>query len=63
LDVDVTKGKTFEIAEILELKHVPFVFLSGSPQDQLPVELRSVPFIPKPFYAAQFEWALQAIAA
>jgi len=63
LDVAATKGKTFEIAGILELNHVPFVFLSSSPQDQLPVELRSVPFILKPFYAAQIEWALKAIAA
>ena len=36
LDFDVTKGKTFEIAEILELKHVPFVFVLSSSQDQLP---------------------------
>jgi DNA-binding response OmpR family regulator len=49
LDVDVTNGKTFEIARILERKHVPF-------------ELRSVPFIPKPFHAAQIEHALQAVA-
>ena len=61
-DVDVTNGKTFEIARILERKHVPFVFVSGSPQDQLPFELRSVPFIPKPFHAAQIEHALQAVA-
>src|SRR2546422_900303 len=59
LDVEVTNGKTFEIAQILERRHVPFVFVSGSPQDQLPIELRSVPFIPKPFHAAQIESALQ----
>jgi hypothetical protein len=63
LDVDVTNGKTFEIAEILERKHVPFVFVSGSPQEELPFALRGVPFIPKPFHAAQIEHALQAIAA
>jgi CheY-like chemotaxis protein len=50
LDVDVTNGKTFEVAQILERKHVPFVFISGSPQDQL-----------KPFHAAQIEHALQAV--
>ena len=61
LDVDVTDGKTFEIAQILERKHVPFVFVSGSPQNQLPFELRSVPFIPKPFLAAQIESALQPV--
>jgi len=26
---------------------------SGSPQEQLPSDLRSAPFIPKPFYPAQ----------
>ena len=61
LDVDVTNGKTFEIAHILERKHVPFVFVSGSPQHQLPSELHSAPFIPKPFHAAQIESALQAV--
>jgi two-component SAPR family response regulator len=61
LDVDVTNGKTFEIAKILERKRVPFVFISGSPQDQLPADLRSVPFIPKPFHPAQIERVLQAV--
>jgi len=61
LDVDVTNGKTFEIAQILERKRVPFVFISGSPQEQLPSDLRSVPFISKPFYPAQIERVLQAI--
>jgi CheY-like chemotaxis protein len=61
LDVEVTDGKTFEIAQILEHKHVPFVFVSGSPQDQLPFELRGAPFIPKPYYPAQIESALQAV--
>ena len=35
--------------------------IAGSPQDRLPFELRSVPFIPKPFDAAQIESALQAV--
>jgi len=61
LDVDVTNGKTFEIAKILERKRVPFVFISGSPQEQLPADLRSVPFIPKPFHPAQIERVLQAV--
>jgi two-component SAPR family response regulator len=61
LDVDVTNGKTFEIAKILERKRVPFVFISGSPQEQLPADLRSAPFIPKPFHPAQIERVLQAV--
>jgi DNA-binding LytR/AlgR family response regulator len=62
LDIDVTNGKTFEIANILERKQVPFVFVSGSCQAELPFELHSAPFIPKPFSAAQIERALQAVA-
>jgi hypothetical protein len=44
---------------------VPFVFVSGSPQEQLPLpsDLRGVPFIPKPFYPAQIERVLQAVVA
>ena len=61
LDVDVTNGKTFEAAQTLERKGVPFVFISGSPQEQLPSDLRGAPFIPKPFYPAQIERVLQAI--
>jgi hypothetical protein len=62
LEIDVTNGKTFEIANILERKQVPFVFVSGSCQAELPFELHSAPFIPKPFSAAQIERALQAVA-
>jgi two-component SAPR family response regulator len=61
LDVDVTDGNTFEVAQILERKRVPFAFISGSPQEQLPSGLRSVPFIPKPCYPAQIERVLQSI--
>jgi hypothetical protein len=35
-----------------------FLF-SGSPQDQLPSDLRGVPPIPKPFFRAQIERALR----
>jgi CheY-like chemotaxis protein len=61
LDVNVTNGKTIEVAQILERKHMPFVFVSGSPQEELPFDLRSAPFIPKPFYPAQIKRVLQAI--
>jgi len=62
LDVEVTNGKTFEIAQTLERKGVPFAFVSGSRQEELPSDLRSAPFIPKPFYPAQIERALQALS-
>lgn len=49
LDVDVTNGKTFEVAMLLRLRHIPFVFLSGSQREHIPDQLRDAPFIPKPF--------------
>jgi two-component SAPR family response regulator len=61
LDVDVTNGKTFEIAQILEGKNVPFVFVSASAQAELPAALRSSPFISKPFFPAEIEHALEAL--
>jgi CheY-like chemotaxis protein len=61
LDVQVTNGETFEIAHMLERKRVPFVFVSGSPQNQLPSDLHTVPFVSKPFSSAQIERVLRAL--
>ncbi len=61
LDVDVTNGKTFEVAQLLGRRKIPFVFVSArKSKKELPVELRNVPIIPKPFYRAEIERALQA---
>jgi two-component SAPR family response regulator len=49
LDVDVTNGKTFEVAMLLKLRQVPFVFLSASRGGDIPDELRHSPFIAKPY--------------
>jgi two-component SAPR family response regulator len=62
LDVQVTNGKTFEIALMLERKRVPFIFVSGSPQNELPSDLHAVPVISKPFSSAQIERALRALS-
>ena len=60
LDVDVTNGKTFEVAQLLGRRKIPFVFVSARKPKELPIELRNVPIIPKPFYRAEIERALQA---
>lgn len=49
LDVDVTDGKSFEIAEYLLGIRTPFVFVSGSTADALPPGLKGLPFVAKPF--------------
>jgi CheY-like chemotaxis protein len=63
LDFDVTNGKIFEIARILQIKRVRYVFVSASRQDELPLELRNSPFISKPFQPSQIERVLQSIEA
>jgi two-component SAPR family response regulator len=59
LDVNVTDGKTFELAYFLERKAVPFIIVSGFPQHDVPASLRGAPFIPKPFQRNDIERALQ----
>jgi CheY-like chemotaxis protein len=61
LDVEVTNGKTFEIAQKLKRKQIPYVFVSGSRKDDLPHELQESAFITKPFHPAQIEEALKAL--
>ena len=56
---EVTDGKTFELALELQRNEVPFVFVSGSRSDILPADLRSAPFIPKPFDRHQIERLLR----
>ena len=49
LDIDVTDGKTFELAQLLAAHGTPFVFVSGARQEEVPPALRQVPFLPKPY--------------
>lgn len=49
LDIDVTDGKTYELARRLQRRRTPFIFVSASRRDEVPGELKAVPFIPKPF--------------
>jgi DNA-binding LytR/AlgR family response regulator len=58
LDVDVTNGKTFDVARLLVKKGIAFAFVSGSRRHDLPVELQSVPFISKPYQLAHIKQAI-----
>jgi len=49
LDIDVTNGKTYEIARALGRKNVPYVFITGSLKEHLPPDLLDALFISKPF--------------
>lgn len=60
LDIDVTNGKTFEVARLLQEKQVPFIFVSGSSRDEVPGELLFARFIGKPYHRADIGDALKA---
>lgn len=61
LDVDVTNGKTFELARSLLKKEVPFVFVSGSLRTEVPEELQFAPFIGKPFQRSDIVGVLSSL--
>jgi DNA-binding response OmpR family regulator len=60
LDVDVTDGKTYEIAKTLGDRRIPFVFISGALNHHFPDELLDAPFIKKPFTEFQIKAAVLA---
>jgi DNA-binding response OmpR family regulator len=60
LDVDVTDGKTYEIAKTLDDRRIPFVFISGALNQHFPDELLDAPFIKKPFTELQIKAAVLA---
>lgn len=49
LDIDVMDGTTYELARTLHRRHTPFFFVSASRREELPGELKAVPFIAKPY--------------
>ncbi|MBK1658305.1 response regulator [Paracraurococcus ruber] len=49
LDIDVTDGKTFEVAHLLADRGTPFAFVSGARREEVPPPLRQAPFVPKPY--------------
>jgi response regulator RpfG family c-di-GMP phosphodiesterase len=60
LDVDVTDGKTYEIAKTLDDRRISFVFISGALNHHFPDELLDAPFIKKPFTEFQIKEAVLA---
>jgi DNA-binding response OmpR family regulator len=62
LDIDVEDGKTFDFARQLQDRGTPFAFVSGSKLDDVPEELRSAEFIPKPYRLSEIERVIRARA-
>lgn len=62
LDIDVTDGKTYELALELKKLQVPFVFVSAASLADTPTELADESFIPKPFAPTEITGTLDALA-
>ena len=52
LDVDLPDGKSYDVAARLDEGRIPFAFVSGSRQSDLPEHLRHARFIAKPYATA-----------
>jgi DNA-binding response OmpR family regulator len=48
LDIRLRNGLCFEVARALTARRIPFLFLTGSAQEVLPTEFRTVPLLLKP---------------
>ena len=55
LDIDLSDGKSYEIADALLAKKAPIAFVSGAPTAETPEHLRDVAFISKPYTQRKIE--------
>ena len=54
LDVELSDGVSFPIAEELAHRHIPFIFVSGSDPRRVPADLAAAPFFRKPVFPDLF---------
>jgi DNA-binding NtrC family response regulator len=54
LDVEVSDGVSFPIAEELAHRHIPFIFISGSDPRRVPADFAAAPFYRKPVFPEHF---------
>jgi len=61
LDVYLNGTPSFEVAEALATRGIPFAFASGFTPDDVMARFPGVPVIAKPFQAAELEGVLKAL--
>jgi len=59
LDINIGGDRIEPVAEIIDGRHLPFVFASGYGAAGLPARFRDRPVVPKPFLADRLEQAIQ----
>ena len=61
LDVNLNGKEVFPVAEILERRGVPFMFVTGYGETNLPTALRERPTLQKPVQSEQLKSALESL--
>ena len=61
LDVILHDAASFSVAAILRARGIPFVFLTGYEEQQIPLEFRAAPVLRKPFEASELKQAIDAL--
>jgi CheY-like chemotaxis protein len=59
LDINIAGDRIEPVAEMIDGRHLPFVFASGYGAAGLPTRFRDRPVVPKPFLADRLEQAIQ----
>lgn len=63
LDLNLNGVKSYEVAEVLRERNVPFLFATGYGEAILPGALKDVPTLQKPFVSQQLESAVSRLLA
>lgn len=61
IDINIRGGKVFPVADILNSRDIPFIFVSGYAKWDIPDQHRSAPRLEKPFTKASVQKELSSI--
>lgn len=59
LDVNIGRDQVFPVARELATKSIPFIFCTGTPRSEMPLEWSSYPILPKPLNDVQIAKAMR----
>jgi DNA-binding response OmpR family regulator len=62
LDMSLTRGTSFELADELDRRSIPFVLVSGTPCGMLEGRYQNRPFLTKPFGISELLKTIEAVA-